>query len=168
MDPASELLSELKGLSLPAAHGLGIAPGWLLLALSVLCLLLWLAWRWWHRQPAAVDWRPAARSELARLQSRVPDASTAEMLAECSRLSRRIALAAAPRTQIASLHGEAWLRQLDELSDSQLFTTGPGRLLETGPYQKPDRSADGTMDEQMPELLKAIETLLSRCEARAT
>jgi len=171
VDPASELLNELKGLSLPVDDGFGIAPGWWVLIVLACLLLLWLVLRWWQRPPPPPDWRPAARAELSRLQSLLPSTPAATFMAECSRLSRRIALAAAPRAQIAALHCEPWLKALDELSDSQLFTAGPGRLLLSGPYQRDDDSARlvstaADNPQSLAELLGAVETLLQRCAAK--
>ena len=95
------------------------------------------------REPAVADWRPQAQQELIRIRQSLTTASPDAVVSDCSRLARRLALAALPREDVASLHGQAWMSKLDELSESNAFSDGDGQLLLTGPYQmKPGTVAD--------------------------
>ena len=59
-----------------------------------------------------------------------------------SELLRRSMLAYAPRGEVAGLTGDAWLAWLDSGLDDKPFTNGPGKNLETLPYQRPEKVAD--------------------------
>ncbi len=63
-------------------------------------------------------------------------AATEEVILELSSLLRRVALARFGRRQVAGLTGEAWLIFLDKTGSTQVFTSGPGRIFITGPYQR--------------------------------
>ncbi|MBX2881591.1 MAG: DUF4381 domain-containing protein [Granulosicoccus sp.] len=163
MDPSGELLSQLEGLDLPARTGLGIAPGWwillIALLLGLLALVLFLRRR--PKKENIVDWRPQAGQELARIRRTLETTSHDIILSDCSRIARRIALAVAPREDVASLHGQAWMRKLDELSHSSAFTEGQGGLLLNGPYQMKPGSASTDKDlQRLHSLVDALEELL--------
>lgn len=152
MDPSSELLNQLEGLELPDSTGLGIAPGWWLLLLILLLLFVGF-YLYRHRktpEPKAADWRPAAHQELARIKASLTTATSDIVLADCSRVARRIALVAAPREEIASLHGDAWMQKLDALSGTSAFTEGQGQLLHSGPYKMKPGSVGS--DEELADL----------------
>jgi len=162
MDPTSELLSQLEALQLPTEPGMGVAPGWFGLLLLAVLVLGFLYWRYSRKKPVTkLDWRPEAREELARISASLEHATCTEVLVDCSRFARRVALAARPRRDIAALQGEHWLRTLDELSQTGLFTAGPGRALLSGPYQAP---TDTVSAQSLQPLLDALNTLLGQCE----
>ena len=73
--------------------------------------------------------------------------------AELARIVRRAALAAFPREQVASLHGEKWLAFLDETIGGRVFRDGAGRALATAPYRG---------DEADPELARVAEDWIRR------
>jgi len=113
------------------------APGWwllagllILLATSVLLMLRW------HRRGRLGR---SARSALERVFGDYRHHGDPQrLLRELSVLLRRIALSYFPRTQVASLSGEAWLEFLDRgLAGSVApggFRQGPGRVLAEGPF----------------------------------
>jgi hypothetical protein len=111
------------------------APGWWLLAGLVLLLGLGL---WWLRRRARRKALPrAAAAELTRLQRCYEaDGDLAALLAGVSAWLRRVALQYFPRAEIAALNGEAWLARLDQVLGEDGFRQGPGRVLDTGPYQR--------------------------------
>lgn len=128
MNP-DDLLSSLRPLHLPSAISWWPpAPGWWLLALTTLTLMVFAVF-WWRR---GVTRRQALR-ELARLRSVMNDS---EMLARLSILLRRYALVCFPPASVASLTGERWLSFLDEQGGGGQFLRGPGRALLEGPYQQ--------------------------------
>lgn len=90
-----------------------LAPGWwMLLALALLCLAgvsYWLVNR--YRSNA---YRRHALTRLQELHARhETDANTGRYLAEVNKLLKSVALAAYPRHQVASRHGEDWLAFLN-------------------------------------------------------
>ena len=130
----------LRDLHLPEAISWWpLAPGWWLLIGLAVCGLAYLAWR------AAVSFRKnaprrKALSHLRRLEAEFAWNSDALLLGvRLSELLRRAMLAYAPRDEVAGLTGSGWLAWLDQGLPDQAFTTGPGRMIETLPYQKPDQ-----------------------------
>ncbi len=82
------------------------------------------------RRRKANAYRRQAIFELDALEKRV----TAEAAyGDLASLVRRTALAAFPRQQVASLHGDDWLAFLDRTGPGG-FRDGPGRSLATAPY----------------------------------
>lgn len=107
------------------------APGWWLVAALLLAMLLvigragWRAWGRWRRQRVIL-------AELARLRAK--HAASPALAAAVSALLKRVALTRYPRTEVAALTGEAWLRFLDRTGGDGRFTAGPGRVLAEAPY----------------------------------
>lgn len=93
--------------------------GWIVLGVIVIALLATVAVRAWRRLR-----RNAYRREALALVESTP-------LIALPALVKRVALAAAPRTEVASLTGDAWLTFLDRTYGGDGFTNGPGRLLAT-------------------------------------
>lgn len=115
-------------------------PGWAVLAITVLLLLAWALWRGWRHWHANRH-RRLALADLGRLRSTLhaSDATPAQRLAAARRLPelvRRLALAHAPRTEVAPLQGAAWADWLDRsLRDAaHPFTQGAGRRLADWAY----------------------------------
>jgi hypothetical protein len=133
----------LKDIHLPA----GIswwppAPGWWIL-LALIILIVGLIYWWRQRQQrirrSAVN---MARLELDSLQSHyLKHQDARQFVADLSVLLRRLSISAFPRTETASLTGEAWLKFLDTPLQDHSFTSGPGRILVEAPY-RPDVKAE--------------------------
>lgn len=123
----------LRDIHLPAPVGWWPpAPGWWV-ALALLAALIGLAVilvRRWRRQTLA----KLGVAELKAIEE--ADLPTSEKLRRLSILLRRVGLSAYPRTDVAGLTGEAWLKWLDQALGRPDFSEGPGRLLLTGPYQR--------------------------------
>ncbi|MEJ2440040.1 MAG: DUF4381 domain-containing protein [Gammaproteobacteria bacterium] len=110
------------------------APGWWLLGLLVLVLLLGAFWLWRrHRRQA---YRRVASKQLAQLRTGMQQgqADTA-IIAELSILLRRVAISRYGRDQVAALHGPDWLAFLDRTGRTDAFTR-QGRALLDAPYQR--------------------------------
>lgn len=120
-----ELLDRLEPVPEPAPISMWPQTiGWLWLSLIVLFALGYIAYRlvrYRHR----TAYRRAALAELANC----PDDNALALLV------RRTALAAYPRTRVASLSGPAWLSFLDRTGSGPDFTEGPGKSLATAPYR---------------------------------
>jgi hypothetical protein len=97
-------LSNLRDIVLPAEPGLWpLAPGMWLLISSLLSLLAWILWTQYDRRKRNA-YRRAGLLLLPEVQTNY----------ELSVLLKRVALAAFPREQVASLHGDAWVAFLKE------------------------------------------------------
>lgn len=135
----AELIDLLEPVREPAP--ISMAPqtiGWVWLGLFVVVIAALLFWRFaQHRRRNA--YRRAALAELAQL---APDASA------LAQLVRRTALAAYPRSSVASLFGETWLAFLDKAYGGNGFSNGPGKVLAAAPYQ------GETADEPLRQLVK--------------
>jgi len=108
--------------SAPEAVGLWPpAPGWYAVAVLVVIALAWIGWKGIQR------WRANAyRREALRLINRI---GTKGSLVELPEIMKRTALSAFPRSEVASLSGEAWLAFLDDTLRTTEFSDGPGRRL---------------------------------------
>ena len=83
--------------------------GWAVLAVAAMALLTWAIARSLRRY-AANRYRREGLSELDRLEARVADdGARGEALAALPELLKRVALAAWPRTEVASLSGKSWI-----------------------------------------------------------
>ena len=102
------------------------APGWWLLAIAVLLLLViaWTIARWRKRRWRA--WQKLFDDACVQVSSSARIAAVSGLL---RRASRRI------DRQADRLQGEDWLRFLDGGKRND-FSTGPGRLLLEGGYQR--------------------------------
>lgn len=101
----------------------------------VLLCILFLLWTtvaallWWrNRQRNA--YRRAALHDLTAIgeQVRSPQTRTAG-IRQLSVLLKRVALAAYPRAEVASLTGNKWIAFLDQHISGDLFIKGPGQVL---------------------------------------
>jgi hypothetical protein len=78
------------------------------------------------------EYRRAGLRELPEIAKRLSGSDTRVVaLRELAVLLKRVALAAWPREQVASLSGERWLAFLDSTCRGTDFTSGAGRLLES-------------------------------------
>ena len=124
----------LRDIHLPPSPGWWPpAPGWWLLAALVIVLFSLLFFLW--QRARRLRYRREALRQLRSLEQN--DAlPTTSLVAELSALLRRAALCAFPGESCAGLSGEAWLLFLDRSRKEQPFSTGVGRCLATGPYQR--------------------------------
>lgn len=128
----SDLLQQLYDIeTAPDPHWWPPAIGWWLLGLILIWLLSYLIW---HSYRFLRRWQ-RRRAILQQVQQVFAHSPETELLPELSRLLRRLALTAAGREQVASLHGTAWLQYLDQTAATNQFSQGPGRVLMTAPYQ---------------------------------
>ena len=97
--------------------------GWLVLCFVIVAALT--AWAVLARRRYR---RNAYRREALAIVDSTP-------LTELPALVKRVALAAAPRTEVAALTGDAWLVFLDRTYGGDGFSNGPGRLLATVSFE---------------------------------
>ena len=161
MNDTDDLLTQLRDIQ-PPGVGIMPAPGWWILV--VLGLLLGAVSFYLYRRYQRKGWQREAFLELEQLRSGLGNVPPARTLSQTSTLVRRVALAARPRSDVASVHGEAWLNLLDSIVGKPLFKDGFGRLLETGPYQ-----ANPSLGENdLHELLDVVAELINAAEQKVS
>jgi hypothetical protein len=104
--------------------------GWKVLGLFVALLVFYALYRR-YRHWRANRYRREALAVLEEIRALPPGAA----LAHTAALIKSTALAAVPRTEIASLSGERWVRWLQASSDDSLFSAGSYSLLASGQYR---------------------------------
>ena len=103
------------------------APGWKVLAIIIVILLLFICVRWMKRW-----WRNRYRREALRQLMQVQQHAgkqLQEVVAVLPYYLKVTALQAYPRQDVASLSGEHWLAFLDKQYSGAVFSDGIGRKL---------------------------------------
>lgn len=128
-----DALAQLRDIHLPAPVSLWPpAPGWWLVGLTTLAVLSWLGFKiikHWHHNA----YRRLALKELQQLQQDYAH-NLPVLVEQLSLLLKRVALVAYPRAKVAGLTGQGWLQFLDQTNKTRHFSTGPGQVLVTAPY----------------------------------
>jgi hypothetical protein len=131
----SEALQGLRDIHLPDPVPFWPpAPGWWMLALSIVLLLVIAVWLWKrHRRTA---YRRVALKELRSLRQALANGQAGSpIIAELSILLRRAAITRYGRQQVAALNGTAWLEFLDRTGHTTYFST-QGQALLDAPYRR--------------------------------
>lgn len=133
----------LRDIHLPDAVGFWPpAPGWWALALLLPALLFGLRQLYKRiRRRSAVK----IAGKLLQSMRRQPNGDAKQTLAALSALLRRVALSTAPRRDVASLSGLAWLQYLDRSLPDAPFSQGPGRCLADAHF-RPHAPAEAELD----------------------
>lgn len=122
----------LKDIHLPETIGWWPpAPGWWLLPLALILLIV--AVRYLYRRLTRNTAVKNARKLLMQLRRQSLEPSTC--LKELSSLLRRTAISRDGRSQVAGLHGQAWLDYLDKNLPDAPFSQGVGRYLGDAHYR---------------------------------
>jgi hypothetical protein len=139
---AKAALEKLADITVPApAPWTPQTWGWAVLALALLALVVWLAIRA-VRLRRANRYRVEALAELTTLESQISDGGQrAAAVAAMPRLLKRVALAAWPRTEVASLSGESWVAFLRAHAGRHGVAEDAARVLADGEY-RPESFAD--------------------------
>jgi len=136
MNPAQELLAQLRDIHLPADPSWWPpAPGWWLLGLCLVVLIYLVLGKLlkWYRIAA-----PSRKFVNALRSLPISDpAKSQQNLRSMSRLARQYAITRYGRGRTAGLTGTSWLNFLDQSSASSAFSEGPGKILAEGPYCRP-------------------------------
>lgn len=132
---------EMLGLILPPTEPTPISmwpetQAWIWLGVLACALLGYAAFRW-HRYRKLNAYRRAAVSALSEVGNDATAIAT---------ILRRTALAAYPRSLVAGLHGEDWLRFLDKTWGRPGFESDMGRKMLSAPYRSDQLILDGLND----------------------
>jgi len=148
MNP-DELL--LRDIHLPApVSAWPPAPGWWLLAASLIGLAVFTVW--WRRRRLRIRNAPStlARGELERLRIGWREHGDPQrLIGEVSTWLRRAAMALSTRQRAARLTGNKWRAFLDELAGEAVFDDAAGRLITEAPYRGGDDSVGPSDGERL-------------------
>lgn len=111
--------------------------GWVVLGVILAVVVTWALWRA-ARRWVANRYRRLALAELHHLRGQMQSPDTRVAAARClPELVRRLALAHAPRDQVAHLQGADWVNWLDRSlpNGRSAFTQGVGRGLSDWAYR---------------------------------
>jgi len=138
----------LRDIHLPEAIGIWPpAIGWWLLPLIFLLIagVIYFLIQFRTRIKRKPAYKKIALAELARIKQNASENKPSIVhLREISTLLRRIALSYLPRENVASLTGEKWITQLNNLTTDIFFSNELGKLLSNAPYSE---SAEFNLDE---------------------
>ncbi len=132
-----------------------LAPGWYAVGAIALLAVLWLGLRW-IKHYRANRYRREALAELDQIhqRARVPE-DRRMALSELAVLIKRVALVAYPRTEVASLSGDAWRHFLNLSGQTAVVTPETTQLMADAVYGAAD---DSTITEDaVRELFSAAE-----------
>jgi len=129
-----------------------LAIGWWLLPILILLIgfgiYQFLKYKKQHRKLA---YQKLALAEFKNIQAQFKNnEASVDFIRAVSALLRRIALSYLPREHIASLTGEKWISQLNQLSTQTIFTESTCKLLAKAPYMQ-------TCDCDSQELIRLCE-----------
>lgn len=113
------------------------AIGWWLIPLLILAgiAVYFIYKKFYGRTPRHVNYKPIALQQLEQIRQHHKDTASTALLRELSSLLRRIALSYYPRESTASLTGERWFEQLNQLCPDARFTQQQQQLLSRAAYQ---------------------------------
>lgn len=135
---ATQLLEQLRDIHQPAPPSepaiWPIAIALLIIGTAIVALIL----RHWKRRQRS--WLSAALQELDSIQHHAN--STARL--HTAELLKRIVLTHDNNADIRKLHGNAWLRHLDQFFKTRFFSEGDGRIYGDTLYQ-PNTNIDSAL-----------------------
>lgn len=157
MNNLQELLKDLRDIHEPEAIAFWPpAIGWWLLPIIIITLVI--AFYWWWKHAKTPDYKKLALQELKNVVTDFNIQKNKQKAAgEIALLIRKVMVAKFGNQKIAGMIGDEWLSYLDEISKTNSFTSGAGKIIVSVPYVKqiePDLSVD--------ELISATRKLLSR------
>ncbi|MDX2345253.1 MAG: DUF4381 domain-containing protein [Legionella sp.] len=138
--PDTTQLADLRDIHLPeAVSAWPPGPGYYaLIALFIICILIYMKYKK-HQQYTAP--KRQALTELTRIEANYKKNLHAKSTAAAINiLLKQVALVYHPRIDVASLHGQAWLKFLQKTSCNINFEATQASLLET-PFN-PDSTED--------------------------
>lgn len=122
------------------------APGWWILAALIVAAAIigWLLYR--RNRMLKLSATRLAREELQNIMARYEtEKDPVSLLKQLSILLRRLSISLFPRTEVASLTGQAWLEFLDRKTGLNSFSTGTGQLLSEAPYRRKVTADDAVL-----------------------
>jgi len=125
------------------------APGWWILALLLIVLVVWLsriAWQWLKYQ----QWRKRVLNEFSHFES-IDDV---QFLTQITEKLRQLAITVYPEREVASLTGKHWLEFLDRHSEQKDFSEHPANLMIEAPYTGQQVDLSSQQNRQLIQLAR--------------
>ncbi len=127
-----EILQDLRDIHLPEQAADAAIGGFVLWPLALVSAVVLLAGCLaWRRRSA---WRRDIVQHLDAIEQGVAEGRILQGWTELAILLRRIAIGLCDKREIAGLIGDAWLKRLDRLFETDIFARGPGRGITIFPY----------------------------------
>jgi len=138
------------------------APGWWVLAILMLGLCVGFGiWQWQRFRRTA--FRRMAMAEWRALEQAFEQGADPLLTVQAlSRLLRRVARVIAPNQAVVAQTGNTWLAFLDRSGCTGEFTRGPGKILATWPYLRPDSLAEEHPKAKVRALLRLAAIWIQR------
>lgn len=157
MNNLQELLKDLRDIHEPAAISYWPpAIGWWLLPVIIICLVL--AFYWWWKRKKTPDYKKIALLELKNIITDFKIQNNKRKTSgEIALLIRQAIVAKYGNHKVAGMIGEEWLAYLDDISKTDSFSSGAGKIIISVPYAK---QVDSDLD--VEELIAATRKLLGR------
>lgn len=158
MDKITATLLQLKDIHQPPPISWWpLAWGWYPLSLILFSFLFLIFFWWkWHR----LSQRRFALKQWAEIMNRYEtQGDITKSITALSHLLKISVLSKNSRLEVASLHDESWLFYLDQLSDTQAYTQGCGRVFSSLPYMPPTK----VKDIDMAALFSLVKLTIKRC-----
>lgn len=131
------------------------APGWwLLLGLILLAVAAGFLFRLYQKKQALKKQVLAEFENICHQYEK--EKNSTELVQSLSILLRRACISFYPRSEAASLTGEAWLGFLDDTGQDKTFSTEHGKLIASAPYL----SENTTLDFDTEKLIELCENWL--------
>lgn len=147
MAPNAQALTALRDIHQPLAIGWWpLAKGWYILAVFLIVLTAMAITLIRRYQRNRRGKREALRLLAIYQQQYQREKNTAQTAARVSELLKRVALIYFPRTEVASLQGDAWLVFLNETAKSLDFNRVREALLECPFQPSSDKPLDALFD----------------------
>lgn len=138
----SQPLQNLRDIHLPDPVGIWpLAPGWYLLAVILLLLVMVASYVVYRRYRRGLAKRQALLLLHDYERQYAAGTDAAVISAQISELLRRVALVYYPRARVAGLNGLSWIGFLNETSDNINFNEISGLILDL-PYQSKPSGTD--------------------------
>lgn len=132
----AEVLAQLKDIRLPPNPGFWpLAPGWYLVALLALALVLTLAFWVRKKRRQAKPKKEALALFAVYKEQYLKERNSQVTSAKLDELLKRVALVYFPREQVAGLHGQAWIDFLNRESKGLDFSKVAEQLI-AFPFKK--------------------------------
>ncbi len=128
----ADALAQLKDIHLPEHIGWWpLAPGWYLVILLILFLIITLSYLAYKRHANALAKNQALQLLSSYKEQYEKDRNAQLASARISELLRRVALVYYPRSEVASLHGDTWVEFLNQTSKGIDFKPVKSMLLDS-------------------------------------
>ncbi|MEM7041281.1 MAG: DUF4381 domain-containing protein [Pseudomonadota bacterium] len=127
-----EILRDLRDIHLPdqvaGATGVGFVLWPALVVVMLALIAIWFAWR------RRSTWRREIISHLDTIEDNADQGRVREAWTALAILLRRIAVTLHGKQDVAGLVDDAWLKKLDQLFKTDVFSDGPGRGVTVFPF----------------------------------